>query len=71
MIDYIPTYRRKVIDSLIAFQIENFVTSEQDRKLLNGVVNMQLSVEELFLQVFREDEYDKVYQEAWKEGKKK
>lgn len=64
-VDYIINFRRKVIDSLISFQIENFIDSKEEQDRLNGVVDMQLSVEELFRQVFLEDEYDK----GWEEGK--
>ena len=60
-IDYIDKSRREVIDSLISFQIENFVKSEIDKNKLNKVVDMQLSVEELFLQVEHEYEFDKGY----------
>lgn len=57
-IDYIDYYRRVVIDSLIAFQIENFVKSKKDKEELNEVVDMQVSVKELFLQAEREAQYD-------------
>ena len=68
-IDYINNYRRTVIDSLIAFQIENFVKSQKDKYELNEVVDMQVSVEELFLQVEREAQYDKGYEHGYDEGK--
>ena len=50
--------------SLIAFQIENFVTSNDEKEELNEVVSMQLSVEELFLQVEREDQFDRGYEKV-------
>ena len=68
-IDYIDMSRRVVIDSLISFQIENFVKSEIDKNKLNGMVDMQLSVEELFLQVERECEFDKGYTQGINEGR--
>ena len=68
-VEYIDGFRRKVIDSLIAFQIENFIDSKDERDRLNGVVDMQMSVEELFKQVFLEDEYDKGYDKGYDEGK--
>ena len=68
-VDYIDNFRRKVIDSLIAFQIENFIDSQKERDRLNRVVDMQMSVEELFKQVFLEDEYDKGFDEGYDEGK--
>ena len=68
-IDYIDKSRREVIDSLISFQIENFVKSEKDKNKLNKVVDMQLSVEELFLQVEREYEFDKGYDQGRQEVK--
>lgn len=68
-IDYIDKSRREVIDSLISFQIENFVKSEKDKNKLNKVVDMQLSVEELFLQVEREYEFDKGYTQGREEVK--
>ena len=68
-VDYINYFRRKVIDSLISFQIENFVESKEEQDRLNGVVDMQLSVEELFKQVFLEDEYDKGREEGREEGR--
>ena len=69
-IDYVGGYRRVVIDSLIAFQIENFVKSKQNRENLNEVVDMQMSVEELFIQVKREYEFDSGYNKGMAEGKK-
>lgn len=68
-IDYITNYRRTVIDSLIAFQIENFVKSKSDRDKLNEVVDMQVPVEELFLQVEREAQYDRGYEQGYDEGR--
>lgn len=68
-IDYIGDYRRTVIDSLMAFQIENFVKSKKDQDELNKVVDMQVSVEELFLQVEREAQYDNGYEHGYAEGK--
>ena len=69
-IDYVGGYRRVVIDSLVAFQIENFVKSKQNRENLNEVVDMQMSVEELFIQVEREHEFDSGYNKGITEGKK-
>lgn len=60
-IDYIEEYRRIVIDSLISFQIENFVKSQEDMDKLNEVVGMQMSVEELFVQAEREQVFDSGY----------
>lgn len=68
-IDNINNYRRTVIDSLIAFQIENFVKSRDDKKELNEVVSMKIPVEELFLQVEREVEFQNRYEEGFDEGK--
>lgn len=67
-IDYITGYRRVVIDSLISFQIENFVKSKEDQDELNEVVDMQVSVEELFLQVEREAQFDKGYDKGFDEA---
>ena len=68
-IDYIKGYHRIVIDSLISFQIENFVKSAEEQDNLNEVVNMQLSVEELFIQAEREYEYDRGYDCGRSEGR--
>lgn len=68
-IDYINDYRRTVIDSLIAFQIENFVKSAKDKIELNKVVNMQVSVEELIVQAELEASYDQGFDEGKLEGK--
>lgn len=65
----IKGYRRTVIDSLIAFQIENFVKSREDKEKLNEVVSMKIPVEELFLQVEREVEFQKRYEKGYDEGK--
>lgn len=65
--DYIDKSRRVVVDSLIFFQIENFVKLDVDKDKLNEVVDMQLSVEELFLQVERECEFDKGYNQGREE----
>ena len=69
-IDYIEDYRRIVIDSLIFFQIENFVKSRNIQKELNEVVDMQMSVEELFIQTEREYEFDSGFNKGVEEGKK-
>jgi hypothetical protein len=69
-IDYIDEYRRVVIDSLISFQIENFVKSKENRTKLNEVVGMQMSVEELFVQTEREYEFDSGFSKGMIEGKK-
>lgn len=68
-IDYIDRYRRTVIDSLISFQIKNFIKSEKDRNKLNEVVDMQIPVEELFFQVEREAQYDNGYEKGYTEGR--
>jgi predicted transposase/invertase (TIGR01784 family) len=70
-IDYIVEYRRVVIDSIISFQIENFVKTKEDKDNLNEVVSMQMSVEELFVQTEREYEFDSGYNQGIKEGVKK
>ena len=69
-IDYIAKYRRVVIDSLISFQIENFVKTKEDYDKLNEVVDMQMSVEELFIQTEREHEFDSGFNQGRIEGKK-
>lgn len=69
-IDYIDEYRRVVIDSLVSFQIENFVKSKEDKDKLNEVVDMQMSVEELFIQTEREHEFDSGFNQGRIEGKK-
>ena len=68
-IDYIDDYRQRVIDSLISFQIENFVKSKNDRDKLNEVVDMKVPVEELFLQVERESVYDEGFERGFDKGK--
>lgn len=68
--DYINGYRRIVIDSLISFQIENFIESKKVQKELYEVVDMQMSVEELFIQTEREYEFDSGFNKGVKEGKK-
>lgn len=68
-IDYINNYRRTVIDTLISFQIENFVKDKENKNDLNEVVDMQVPVEELFLQVERESEYDEGYAQGRNDGK--
>ena len=69
-INYINNYRRIVIDSLISFQIENFIKSKKVQKELYEVVDMQMSVEELFIQTEREYEFDSGFNKGVKEGKK-
>ena len=68
-IDYIEEYRRIVIDSLISFQIENFVKSQEEMDKLNEVVGMQMSVEELFVQAEREQVFDSGYDQGREESK--
>lgn len=68
-IDYINVYRRTVIDSLITFQIENFVKSKNGLEKLNEGVDMQVPVGELFFQVEREARYDEGYDVGFDEGK--
>ena len=70
-IDYIAEYRRVVIDSLISFQIENFVKTKEEQDKLNEVVGMQMSVEELFVQTELEYQFDSGYDQGIKEGVKK
>ena len=70
-IDYIAEYRRVVIDSLISFQIENFVKTKEEQDKLNEVVGMQMSVEELFVQTELEYQFDSGYDPGIKEGVKK
>ena len=70
-IDYISEYRRVVIDSLISFQIENFVKTKEEQDKLNEVVGMQMSVEELFVQTEREYVFDSGYDQGIKEGVEK
>lgn len=70
-IDYIAEYRRVVIDSLISFQIENFVKTKEEQDKLNEVVCMQMSVEELFVQTELEYQFDSGYDQGIKEGVKK
>ena len=70
-IDYIAEYRRVVIDSLISFQIENFVKTKEEQDKLNEVVGMQMSVEELFVQTEREYVFDSGYDQGIKEGVEK
>ena len=65
-IDYIAEYRRVVIDSLISFQIENFVKTKEEQDKLNEVVGMQMSVEELFVQTEREYVFDSGYDQGIK-----
>lgn len=69
-IDYIDRNRRIVIDSLISFKIENFIESKQDKEILNQVVKMQMSVEELFIQTERDYEYNSGFDYGMKEGMK-
>lgn len=68
-IDNIDNYRRTVIDSLIAFQIENFVISKEEKEELNEVLSMKIPVEELFLQVEREVEFQNRYEQGFDEGR--
>ena len=51
------------------FQIENYVKSKEDRDRLDEVVDMQISVKELFVQAEREFEFDSGYNQGKKEGK--
>jgi hypothetical protein len=69
-IDYIDKSRRVVIDSLISYQIENFVKSKEDQEMLNKVVDMQMSVEEIFIQAERDYEFNSGFDSGLKEGKK-
>ena len=62
-------YHRTVIDSLIAFQIENFIKSEEVKEELNEVLSMRIPVKELFLQVEREVEFQNRYEQGFGEGK--
>lgn len=68
-IDYIKIYKRKVIDSLIAFQIENFVKFEKDKNRLNEVVSMQVPVERLIIQAELEAQFDEGFEHGFDEGK--
>ncbi len=69
-IDYIDKSRRISIDSLISFQIENFVKSKKDRDKLNEVVSMSVPFEKVLLEVEREHQFDKGYNKGIEQGMK-
>ncbi|MBQ8017983.1 MAG: hypothetical protein IJ258_07745 [Methanobrevibacter sp.] len=67
-IDYIEKSRRVIIDSLISYQIENSVKSKKDQDMLNKVVDMQMSVEDIFIQAERDYEFNSGFDYGMKEG---